>query len=92
MSGVIVLVSRRESPDRPWIAEEVTTPNAGADKPDACRFAMRCPHTTPVRVEEAPPLFRIGQLPANACYLHRQAPVLPAERTDEVFAGAGQPV
>ncbi len=78
-------------PNHPWTAHEVSTPILGANRVDACHFAARCPHAMPMCVEHLPPLYRTDPHRVAACYLHRDAPVLPAEEMDSVFVEAALP-
>ena len=73
------------NPERQWTAEaEAAFPNA---KPSltACRFSNRCPLAMPKCLQQVPPLYQTDPHRAAACFLHEQAPVLPADTMDRVF-------
>jgi peptide/nickel transport system ATP-binding protein len=72
-------------PDHPWRAEETQAGIPGANSPQACRFAPRCPHAMPICVESPPPLFRSHQHRAASCYLYRGSPVIDPREMDDVF-------
>jgi oligopeptide/dipeptide ABC transporter ATP-binding protein len=72
-------------PEHPWRAEEMQAGIAGANSPQACPFAPRCPHAMPICVEKPPPLFRTAPHRAATCYLYRDAPVLDPREMDDVL-------
>ena len=77
------------SPHRRWSAEVSASPVAkAADLARACKFADRCPSTTPVCLAGAPPLYQANHHRAVACYLYQDSPSLSAEEMDRVFAQA----
>ncbi|MDI7277472.1 MAG: ABC transporter ATP-binding protein, partial [Anaerolineae bacterium] len=54
-------------PDRPWQAEMPPSPLGRRAAGQGCKFAPRCPHTLPVCLEAAPPLFHTDPHRAAAC-------------------------
>jgi oligopeptide/dipeptide ABC transporter ATP-binding protein len=74
---------------RRWGQEQALVKENGSDgtPPHACRFASRCPFVMPRCREAAPPLFRIDDRQAVACYLHEGASTLSRDELTAVFAG-----
>jgi oligopeptide/dipeptide ABC transporter ATP-binding protein len=65
---------------RRWGADPASdtdaTPHAGSSRV-GCPFAPRCPAVMPICSESPPPLFMPDTQRAAACFLYRDAPVLP---------------
>jgi oligopeptide/dipeptide ABC transporter ATP-binding protein len=86
-----LLVSSIPLPDRSrqWGADEVPVPEASAGRStQGCRFAPRCPYAMEECWSQVPPLFRIDDERAAACFLHRDAPPLPAEDIGDLLGRA----
>jgi peptide/nickel transport system ATP-binding protein len=79
-------------PERNWREQRVAEDPAAASSVPAqgCRFADRCPFVMDICRQEKPPLFRINERRAAACFLHRDSPVLEAANLDLVMAGQGK--
>jgi peptide/nickel transport system ATP-binding protein len=78
-------------PDQPWHGERILGRPSGELKPSGdsfCRFHERCPYAMPICVEQAPPLFQTDPRGVTACYLYREAPVVPTEAMASVFAAS----
>jgi peptide/nickel transport system ATP-binding protein len=82
---------------RTWPPDGVPVALGSSPRTDAsgCLFADRCPAVMPVCRTAAPPLFRVATHRVVACYLHQEAPVLPADAMGEAFveppAALGRP-
>jgi peptide/nickel transport system ATP-binding protein len=50
-----------------------------------CRFADRCPAVMPMCSETAPPLYRVDEHRAAACFLYRDLPTISGATMDEVL-------
>ena len=76
-------------PDEAWEGERALgTPSDLGAAPRGetfCKFHLRCPHAMPICIAQAPPLFRTDPRRATACYLYREAPVIPNEEMAELF-------
>lgn len=72
--------------DHVWGKNQVTTTAAKNGTHGGCKFADRCPHAMAVCAQQPPPLFRIDPARASACYLHQDAPVLPGDAINQLFA------
>jgi peptide/nickel transport system ATP-binding protein len=73
-------------PDHAWKGEAPPgAENAGADR--GCRFAARCPAVMPMCHDALPPLYRVGQHRAAACYLYRDGEVVRGEDLGTVLIG-----
>jgi peptide/nickel transport system ATP-binding protein len=76
----------RVSTVRDWATE---TPQAERDiAATGCRFADRCPAAMTRCLTETPPLFRTAPRRAAACFLHEDAPALPATEMADVMVPA----
>lgn len=76
----------RVSTVRDWATE---TPQAERDiAATGCRFADRCPMAMTRCLTETPPLFRTAPRRAAACFLHENAPALPATEIADVMVPA----
>ena len=75
-------------PSRPWQRREMIVDPAATPAPSTlgCKFADRCPHAMPVCRERTPPLFRIDDRRAAACFLYRDSPELAATELNRVLA------
>ncbi len=76
------------SVDRRW-GEDQELPSATEVKVDTnhgCKFADRCPFVMQMCTEKVPPLYRIDDRRAAACFLHRESPVLASEELGKVMA------
>ncbi len=75
-------------PDRPWTSHEVATDPATprAISTTGCKFADRCPYVMDICPTAPPPLFRIDERRAAACYLYRDNPTLAGSELDQVMA------
>jgi peptide/nickel transport system ATP-binding protein len=86
-----LLVSSIPEPDveHRWADEDVPPAiEAGtAVSSQGCQFAERCPYVMGMCRENAPPLYRTDETRAAACFLFRDAPVLPVGQLDDVLAG-----
>jgi peptide/nickel transport system ATP-binding protein len=51
-----------------------------------CKFADRCPHAMTECTRTEPPLYRVDETRAAACFLHKMAPVIPGEDVSLLFA------
>lgn len=58
-------------PDHPWKGEEAPSAEGVAASDQGCRFATRCPAAMAICRDSAPPMFRIDEHRAAACYLYR---------------------
>jgi len=70
------------NPDLPWQGERALGRPAGELAPrgaDFCPFHDRCPHTMPLCVEQAPPIFQTAPDRGAACFLYREAPALDTD-------------
>jgi peptide/nickel transport system ATP-binding protein len=75
------------NPRRGWARQhEPSEFGRRADPAVGCRFAGRCPSAMEMCLAQPPPLYQTAPRRAAACYLHREAPVLPGEQLDDVFA------
>ena len=74
-------------PDKRWggEVEAPRSPKAEATTKGGCKFADRCPHAMPICREAPPPLFQTAEHRAVACYLYKDAPVVPAGDINQVF-------
>jgi oligopeptide/dipeptide ABC transporter ATP-binding protein len=74
-------------PARQW-QDEAPASEVGQQAKTAggCRFASRCPHAFDRCLQAVPPLYRIHEDQAAACYLYQEQDVLPSEEMDQVFA------
>ncbi|HEX5417783.1 MAG TPA: ABC transporter ATP-binding protein [Chloroflexota bacterium] len=83
-----LLVSSIPQPDvdRRWGGDQEVQVESGSGTKTGCRFADRCPRVMPMCLENPPPLYRTAPGRAVACFLHRDAPVLPGEQMNEVLA------
>jgi peptide/nickel transport system ATP-binding protein len=72
---------------RTWSADGVPVIAAVRSHADSlgCLFADRCPSVMPVCRTAAPPLFRAATHRVVACYLHQEAPVVPADAMGDAF-------
>jgi peptide/nickel transport system ATP-binding protein len=69
--------------DRRWGAQPIKARD-GSVSAGGCRFRARCPYAMPV-CETMPPLFRIDDRHAAACYLYAEQPQVPQERLSELL-------
>jgi len=87
-----LLVSSIPLPDprRRWSStksgETVAQPPAGKNM--GCKFAPRCPYVMPMCWQSPPPLYKRDPDRAVACFLHRDAPVLPKEEVMQLYTTA----
>ncbi|RIK55732.1 MAG: ABC transporter ATP-binding protein [Chloroflexi bacterium] len=51
-----------------------------------CKFVDRCPHAMAICAQQHPPLYQVDATRASACYLHQDAPVLPGDALNRLFA------
>jgi peptide/nickel transport system ATP-binding protein len=74
--------------ERTWSAAGVPSPAGArpASRSRGCPFEDRCPAAMEACRSEAPPLYRTGPSQVVACFLHRDAPPLPAHELETVFA------
>jgi oligopeptide/dipeptide ABC transporter ATP-binding protein len=79
--------------ERTWIADGVPVRGAarGAAEGPGCLFADRCPSAMPVCRAAAPPLFRVAPHRVVACFLHEDAPPVPAAAMGEAFVTPAAP-
>ena len=73
------------STTRDWLSEE-EAPGAAAPSPGGCSFSPRCPSVMRGCTVAVPPLFRIGERQAAACFLHETEPALETAEMDTVLA------
>jgi peptide/nickel transport system ATP-binding protein len=73
--------------ERTWGAggPPVTAPSRPGAAGAGCPFADRCPSALPACAAAAPPLYRTEEHRVVACFLHQDAPVLPADRMATAF-------
>ena len=72
--------------ERTWTAEAApAAPRPAAPGGAGCPFEDRCPSALPVCGTARPPLYRTGAHRVVACFLHQDAPVLPAEAMATAF-------
>lgn len=76
-------------PDRRWEAEQIPE---GQDRGlieagTGCKFAERCTWAMPRCWEAPPPLFRVAERRAAACYLYAELPVLSGGELAQVLTG-----
>jgi peptide/nickel transport system ATP-binding protein len=76
-------------PKHTWEREKGSADTTGAGQvgPNACRFVDRCPLAMPMCRESVPPLFRLAEHRAAACFLHRDSPKLDAGDLGRIFVG-----
>jgi peptide/nickel transport system ATP-binding protein len=55
-----------------------------------CQFADRCPSAMPMCSDVAPPLYRLDERRAAACYLYQGTPVLGGEEMTDVLATSAE--
>jgi peptide/nickel transport system ATP-binding protein len=55
-----------------------------SDHGTGCKFLVRCPYAMDT-CKAPPPLFRLDEHQATACYLHGESPQLPAEKLSELL-------
>jgi peptide/nickel transport system ATP-binding protein len=74
-------------PDKRWggAVETPRSPDAEATANRGCKFADRCPHAMPICREAPPPLYQTAEHRAVACYLYKDAPVMPEGDINQVF-------
>jgi len=79
---------------RTWTADGVPASAGSASPADAagCLFADRCPSVMPVCRTAAPPLFRAATHRVVACYLHQDAPPVPADAMGSAFVEPPAPL
>lgn len=77
------------NPDHPWAAEAAPALPHQPRGANACKFADRCPAAMVKCLQQAPPLYQTEPSRAAACFLYEGAPVLRAEKMDEVLQTAG---
>jgi peptide/nickel transport system ATP-binding protein len=65
-------------PHRHWKAEAAPSAEGALSSDHGCRFASRCPSAMAVCCDSVPPMFRTGAHRGSACYLYRDAEVVPA--------------
>jgi peptide/nickel transport system ATP-binding protein len=73
--------------ERTWSAAGGPAPPAPRPPVDGvgCPFEDRCPSAMPVCRGSAPPLYRTGPHRVVSCFLHQEAPALPAHEMATVF-------
>jgi oligopeptide/dipeptide ABC transporter ATP-binding protein len=69
--GLLASIPRLESPRKQRLATIEGMVPGLAQFPNGCRFNNRCPHSTPLCVEQAPPLEPVGE--ADGAVTHRVA-------------------
>jgi peptide/nickel transport system ATP-binding protein len=76
-------------PDLPWEGEHALgRPGDVSAFPKGesfCKFHQRCPFAMPECVAAAPPLYQTNPASVAACYLYRDAQVLPNDRMADLF-------
>ncbi len=84
-----LLISSIPEPDvaRGWLDEPIPAATLDDSLPSghACKFAERCPFTMPMCREQAPPLYRINEHHAVACFLHQRAEIVSPDEMDQVL-------
>ena len=84
---LLVSAIPRAHATRDWLDRvEATGPIGLAPTATGCRFAERCPHTTPACLAGAPGLYRTEPRRAVACVQYQDYPVLPAGNPGEVLS------
>lgn len=73
------------NPDHPWAAEAAPALPNQPRGATACKFADRCPAAMTKCLQQAPPLYQTEPQRAAACFLYEGAPVLNAEKMDQVL-------
>lgn len=77
-------------PSHPWRKEKhksaVDQAKPAAESTQGCKFADRCPHVMDICRKTVPPLFRIDERRAAACFLYQQHPKLEATELEQVMA------
>ncbi|MBS0642840.1 MAG: ABC transporter ATP-binding protein [Proteobacteria bacterium] len=74
----------RVSTERDWVGEE--RPAGRAPSETGCRFADRCPSATEHCLLQTPPLFRVADDHASACFLQRNAPAMTDAQLSSLLA------
>jgi peptide/nickel transport system ATP-binding protein len=69
--------------DQRWGAQPIKAREVGGSS-EGCRFRPRCPKAMDICKQE-PPLFRLGDKHADACFLHDSQPRMPPERLSELL-------
>lgn len=75
--------------DRTWGTSQIKMSSSikvSGTGDEGCKFANRCPHVMTQCVQKSPPLYQVNPTRASACFLHQDAPVLPREEIDRLFA------
>ncbi len=72
-------------PKKAWMAAQLPAQGAGTPTEASCKFAGRCPHAMPICVDRQPSLYRTNQQRAVACYLYRDAPVVPPDELPSIL-------
>lgn len=76
-------------PTRAWGGERPEPDEAEAETvapaSQGCPFAARCPHVMDVCRREQPPLYRVAEHQAAACFLHRETPAVLEGDLAQVF-------
>ncbi|HEY66174.1 MAG TPA: ABC transporter ATP-binding protein [Caldilineae bacterium] len=72
---------------RRWEQSEIRVSEAepATEEDRGCKFAARCPFVKPMCHEALPPLYRISESRAVACYLQDGAPTIPKEDLGALF-------
>jgi peptide/nickel transport system ATP-binding protein len=73
------------STTRTWTREKLAGP-AASGSTQGCKFADRCPFVMDVCRAKVPPLYRLDNGRAAACFLHQDKPVLDGSDLDQVLA------
>jgi peptide/nickel transport system ATP-binding protein len=71
--------------ERTWTAAGPPPGSRLAGDGPGCPFEDRCPSAMPVCRGSAPPLYRTGPHRVVSCFLHQEAPALPAHEMATVF-------
>jgi peptide/nickel transport system ATP-binding protein len=91
-----LLISSIPEPDvdTRWDDDQVTPSRAEATRRivRGCLFADRCPEVMPMCSEVSPPLYRLDDQRAAACYLYRDMPTIDAGTMVQVLVPKSRPL
>jgi peptide/nickel transport system ATP-binding protein len=78
----------RADPSHPWRKQKLTAErsNPPVSANQACKFADRCPHVMEICRNVVPPLFRLDERRAAACFLYQDQPKLESTELEQVLA------
>ena len=75
----------RPNPSERWGRDMASQETGGTSNEVGCRFAPRCPYVMAECTDEMPPLYRVGDMQAALCYLHRDTATGNVQSISDVF-------